>query len=62
MLFSTPKHTKKMKKNALERAERVLEKVGISQYKDVKAGNLAYGIQRKVEIARALATDPDYPS
>lgn len=54
-------HTKTYKEdeiNALERAERVLEKVGISQYKDVKAGNLAYGIQRKVEIARALATDP----
>lgn len=36
----------------------ILEKVGLRQYKDTLAGNLAYGIQRKVEIARALALDP----
>ena len=39
-------------------AIRLLEKVGLSQYSDTKAGNLSYGIQRKLEIARALATSP----
>lgn len=37
----------------------ILKKVGLSEYKDVMAGNLAYGIQRRVEIARALALNPD---
>ncbi len=35
-----------------------LEQVGIVQYKDTEAGSLPYGLQRKVEIARALATRP----
>ena len=36
----------------------VLERVGLMEYKDTLASNLAYGLQRKVEIARALALDP----
>ena len=43
---------------ATEKANRVLEEVGLTEYKDWKAGNLPYGYQRKVEIARALATEP----
>lgn len=35
-----------------------LEQVGIVQYKDTEVGSLPYGLQRKVEIARALATGP----
>ncbi|MDR2758658.1 MAG: ABC transporter ATP-binding protein [Spirochaetaceae bacterium] len=42
----------------VERGLQILEQVGLLAYKDTHAGNLAYGIQRKVEIARALATDP----
>ncbi|GHV44512.1 ABC transporter ATP-binding protein [Spirochaetia bacterium] len=45
-------------KKVNEEGLRVLEKVGLLPYKDTRAGNLAYGIQRKVEIARALALDP----
>lgn len=41
-----------------EKGLEILEKVGLMNYKDTLAGNLAYGIQRKVEIARALALDP----
>ncbi len=37
---------------------KVLEEVGLTEYKDWKAGNLPYGMQRKVEIARALAAKP----
>lgn len=36
----------------------VLEKVGLEEYADTLAGNLPYGVQRKVEIARALALNP----
>ena len=36
----------------------LLEKLGLAGVKSVLASNLSYGMQRKVEIARALATDP----
>jgi len=32
--------------------------VGLSEYADFKARTLSYGDQRRLEIARALATDP----
>ena len=41
-----------------EASEAILERVGLIQYRDSMAGMLPYGIQRKVEIARALATSP----
>jgi branched-chain amino acid transport system ATP-binding protein len=36
----------------------ILEKVGLSLHKDTRAGNMPYGLQRRVEIARALALNP----
>jgi branched-chain amino acid transport system ATP-binding protein len=36
----------------------ILSMIGLSGYADTLAGNLPYGIQRKVEIARALALNP----
>ncbi|GGL68912.1 ABC transporter ATP-binding protein [Streptomyces anthocyanicus] len=36
----------------------LLERVGVSPYAHLAAGSLAYGLQRRVEIARALAGDP----
>jgi branched-chain amino acid transport system ATP-binding protein len=41
-----------------ERAQALLEYVGIGKYTDYKARTLSYGDQRRLEIARALATDP----
>jgi branched-chain amino acid transport system ATP-binding protein len=41
-----------------ETAERLLDFVGIHRYANELAGNLSYGDQRRVEIARALATKP----
>ncbi len=32
---------------------------GLDQYAGLKAANLAYGTQRRLEIARALASDPE---
>ena len=41
-----------------EKGEQLLRKLELPEYRDILAKNLPYGIQRKVEIARALATDP----
>ncbi len=40
-----------------EKTEELLEIVGLQDYRKEKVGNLPYGYQRKMEIARALATD-----
>ena len=36
----------------------ILEDIGIAHFAHMQATNLSYGNQRKVEIARALATAP----
>jgi branched-chain amino acid transport system ATP-binding protein len=41
-----------------ERAERLLEVMGLSHRRDEEAMNLPYGEQRRLEIARALGTGP----
>ncbi|MBI5275493.1 MAG: ABC transporter ATP-binding protein [Burkholderiales bacterium] len=41
-----------------DRARELLEYVGIAKFADYKARTLSYGDQRRLEIARALATDP----
>ena len=41
-----------------ERARELLEFVGLQRHVDELARNLPYGDQRRLEIARALATDP----
>ena len=41
-----------------ERAQELLDYVGIGRYAEYKARTLSYGDQRRLEIARALATDP----
>ncbi len=41
-----------------EIAHELLEYVGIGQYANYTARNLSYGHQRRLEIARALATEP----
>jgi branched-chain amino acid transport system ATP-binding protein len=41
-----------------ERARELLNYVGIGNVANERARNLSYGHQRRLEIARALATDP----
>jgi branched-chain amino acid transport system ATP-binding protein len=41
-----------------QRAQELLDYVGIGKYAEYKARTLSYGDQRRLEIARALATDP----
>jgi len=43
---------------AAERTAKLLAFVGLSRFSDELARNLPYGDQRRLEIARALATDP----
>ncbi len=40
------------------RSQELLDYVGIGKFADFKARTLSYGDQRRLEIARALATDP----
>jgi branched-chain amino acid transport system ATP-binding protein len=42
----------------LARSRELMEYVGLSQFCDYQARTLSYGDQRRLEIARALATDP----
>ncbi len=41
-----------------QRAQELLDYVGIGRFAQFKARTLSYGDQRRLEIARALATDP----
>jgi branched-chain amino acid transport system ATP-binding protein len=43
-----------MRENALK----ILEFVGLAEFQQERAGSLPYGFQKKLEIARALATNP----
>jgi branched-chain amino acid transport system ATP-binding protein len=43
---------------AVERSEELLAFVGLEGKGETTAKNLAYGLQRRLEIARALATEP----
>ncbi len=50
--------TARRERRLRERAAGLLERMGLSALIDRRAGDLPYGLQRKVEIARALATTP----
>jgi branched-chain amino acid transport system ATP-binding protein len=56
-LFLTGHHRSE-ERRILERAEQYLEVMGLSARRDETARNLPYGEQRRLEIARALATGP----
>ena len=56
-IFRTPKF-KQEEAEIAQRAQELLDYVGIGQYADYRARTLSYGDQRRLEIARALATDP----
>jgi len=45
-------------KTAFEKAKELLAFVGLQESDDILAKNLPYGDQRRLEMARALATDP----
>jgi branched-chain amino acid transport system ATP-binding protein len=56
-LFRTPRH-RRTEAESEARAKELLEFVGVAGAADELAANLSYGDQRRLEIARALATNP----
>jgi branched-chain amino acid transport system ATP-binding protein len=56
-LIRSPRHRRE-ERTAIEKAAALLQFVGIAHRADEKARNLPYGDQRRLEIARALATEP----
>lgn len=59
--FDTLVRNKKFRtqeKQLQEKTQSLLELMGLWEYRDMVSSNLPYGLQRKLEIARALALDP----
>ncbi len=50
--------TNRQEQETIDRSYDLLEKVGLVRFADEFAKNLPYGAQRRLEIARAMATDP----
>lgn len=61
-MFSTGLATRSARREAERHRERVVEIaefVGLTEVLDAEAGMLSYGWRKKVELARALATEPE---
>lgn len=56
-IFKLPRHIK-AEKQLKEKAKELLQVFDLDKEKDFLAKNLPYGKQRKLEIARAIATNP----
>jgi len=56
-ILRTPGYRKE-EKEMLEKSLYLLDRVGLLKERNEKANSLPYGKQRRLEIARALATDP----
>ena len=62
-LFAAALHLPSARKEEAEifqRSLELLEATGLAQYKDWKATSLPYGLQRRLEIARALVSSPTW--
>ncbi len=53
-----PPGTKREEKEIIHTSHEILKKIGLEQHANEYAKNLPYGDQRRLEIARALATEP----
>ena len=53
-----PRAYGRAEKSAVEKARMWLDKIGLIERADDPAGDLPYGAQRRLEIARAMCTDP----
>ena len=56
-LFGLPVY-RRAERDARDKAVHWLERVNLVDYADMSAGNLPYGAQRRLEITRAMCTDP----
>jgi ABC-type branched-subunit amino acid transport system ATPase component len=57
-LFRTPR-LRRLEAQAVERARRLLELVGLAEKADVAAGSLSYGQRKLLAFAGALMSDPE---
>lgn len=57
MLFNTKKK-KQVEAAQEDKAIKLLEEMGLVRYADIRCENLAYGQQKKIEIVRAMASNP----
>jgi len=57
-ILTQSRHTREEERLTTERAYELLRYVGIERFARTVAKNLSYGDQRRLEIARALATEP----
>jgi branched-chain amino acid transport system ATP-binding protein len=56
-LFGTPmRHAEE--RRVTDNSRRLMEMFDVAKYADLLVGNLPYGAQRRVEMARAMATNP----
>ncbi len=56
-LLGHPRYTR-AERGAIDLARDWLDRVGLIEVADEEAGNLPYGAQRRLEIARAMCTEP----
>ncbi|PON10526.1 ABC transporter ATP-binding protein, partial [Candidatus Entotheonella serta] len=56
-LFGLPRY-RRAERAAIEKARYWLDQVQLLSYADWEAGNLPYGAQRRLEIARSMCTEP----
>ena len=56
-LFGLPRY-RRVERAAIDKARYWLDQVQLLPYADWEAGNLPYGAQRRLEIARSMCTDP----
>lgn len=56
-LFGTPRRIAE-ERRVTENSMRLMEIFDVARYRDFLVGNLPYGAQRRVEMARAMAIDP----
>jgi branched-chain amino acid transport system ATP-binding protein len=52
------RRTRQEEREIVETSYRILQKIGLERKAHELSGNLSYGEQRRLEIGRALATDP----
>lgn len=56
-IFRDPR-TRREEQETIDTSYELLREVGLAEFWNEKARNLSYGAQRRLEIARALATEP----
>lgn len=56
-IIGTPGYNRQMK-GAYNQTVELLEGLGLIEYANERAGSIPYGLQRKLEVARALSTRP----